>query len=107
VVRSGYARSGVARQELPYSINNLMYYVYVLQSKKDGNIYIGYSTDLKRRFEEHNSGKVKSTKPRVPFELAYYEAYKNKKDATEREYFLKTHQQRDLLKERLMYSLEK
>lgn len=84
-----------------------MYYVYVLQSEKDGNIYIGYSTDLRRRFEEHNNRKVKSTKLRVPFKLVYYEAYRNKKDATEREYFLKTHQQRDLLKERLKYSLEK
>ncbi|KKP80154.1 MAG: excinuclease ABC subunit C [Candidatus Moranbacteria bacterium RIFOXYA12_FULL_35_19] len=84
-----------------------MYYVYVLQSKKDKNIYIGYSTDLRKRFEDHNKGTVKSTKSRVPFILVYYEAYKDKKDATEREYFLKTHQQRDLLKERLKYSLEK
>jgi putative endonuclease len=84
-----------------------MYYVYVLQSKKDKNIYIGYSTDLKKKFEAHNNGRVKSTKPRAPFILVYYEAYGNKKDATEREYFLKTHQQRDLLRERLKYSLEK
>jgi predicted GIY-YIG superfamily endonuclease len=39
--------------------------------------------------------------------LVYYEAYKSKEDATKREYFLKTHQQRDLLRERLEYSLEK
>jgi putative endonuclease len=82
-----------------------MYYVYVLKSIKDNNIYIGYSTDLKRRFAEHNERKVKSTKSRVPFVLIYYEAYRSKKDATEREYFLKTHQQRDLLKERLKNSL--
>jgi len=83
-----------------------MHYVYVLQSKKDNNIYIGYSEDLKRRFTEHNLGKVKSTRYRIPFELVYYEAYKNKKDATKREYFLKTHQQRDLLKERIKNSLK-
>jgi putative endonuclease len=83
-----------------------MYYVYVLQSKIDKNIYIGYSTDLKKRFLEHNAGKVKSTKSRTPFMLVYYEAYKNKEDATKREYFLKTHQQRDLLRERLKHSLE-
>jgi len=83
-----------------------MYYVYVLQSKKDNNIYIGYSEDLKRRFTEHNLGKVKSTRHRIPFELVYYEAYKNKKNATKREYFLKTHQQRDLLKERIKNSLK-
>lgn len=84
-----------------------MYYVYVLQSKKDTNIYIGYTDNLKIRFKKHNSGLVKSTKSRIPFELVYYESYKNKKDATQRELFLKTHQQRDLLKERLKYSLEK
>ena len=82
-----------------------MYYVYVLKSKKDKEIYIGYSADLKTRFSEHNKGKVKSTKSRIPFELVYYEAYKNKNDATKREHFLKTHQQRDLLKERLKKSL--
>ena len=84
-----------------------MYYVYVLQSKKDKNIYIGYTADLMRRFGEHNSLCVKSTKSRAPFELVYYEAYKDKGDATSREYFLKTHQQRDLLKKRLLNSLEK
>ena len=83
-----------------------MYYVYVLQSKIDKNIYIGYTADLKNRFKAHNSGKVKSTKSRIPFNLIYYEAYKNKEDATKREYFLKTHQQRDFLKERLEHSLE-
>lgn len=83
-----------------------MYYVYVLKSKQDNKIYIGYSTDLKSRFNEHNLGKVKSTKSRIPFELVYYEAYKDKWDATKREYFLKTHQQRDLLKERLKHSLK-
>ncbi|EKE11505.1 MAG: hypothetical protein ACD_15C00067G0003 [uncultured bacterium] len=83
-----------------------MYYVYVLQSEKDGNVYVGYSTDLIRRFKEHNEGKVKSTKSRMPFILAYYEAYRGKEDATKREYFLKTHQQRDKLKERLIHSLE-
>jgi predicted GIY-YIG superfamily endonuclease len=55
----------------------------------------------------HNAGKVKSTKYRRPFTPAYYEAYRNKEDATKREYFLKTHQQRDILKERLKYSLER
>lgn len=83
-----------------------MYYVYVLQSRTDKNIYIGYTTDLRKRFEAHNLGHVKSTKSRIPFDLVYYEAYKEKEDATKREYFLKNHQQRELLKERLINSLE-
>ncbi|MDP3685036.1 MAG: GIY-YIG nuclease family protein, partial [Ignavibacteria bacterium] len=54
-----------------------MYYVYVLKSLKDGNFYKGYTKDLKKRFEDHNKGKVESTKLRTPFELIYYEACRN------------------------------
>ena len=66
-----------------------MYYVYVLKSKKDNKHYIGYTNDLRRRFKEHNSGKNKSTKDRMPFELIYYEAYTIKSSAIERENKLK------------------
>lgn len=62
-----------------------MFYVYVLKSNKDDSIYIGFTNDLKRRFEEHNSGKNKSTKFKTPFELVYYEAYKSESDAKYRE----------------------
>ena len=66
-----------------------MFYVYILKSKKDEKIYIGYTNDLKRRVEEHNSGKNTSTKFRRPFELIYYEAYKSEADAKHREDMLK------------------
>ena len=66
-----------------------MFFVYVLKSKKDKNLYIGYTNDLKRRFEEHNQGKSKSTKSRVPFVLLYYEAYSSERDAKKREKNLK------------------
>ena len=66
-----------------------MFYVYVLRSKKDGRSYIGSTTDLKRRFSEHQTGKVVSTKNRVPFELIYYESYKAERDARLREASLK------------------
>ena len=66
-----------------------MYYVYILKSKKDNKLYTGATNDLRRRFKEHNTGKVKSTKYRVPFELIYYEAYKAEKDARDREHNLK------------------
>jgi putative endonuclease len=45
------------------------HYVYVLQSGKDGNFYVGYTRDVKRRIEEHNSGEVPSTRRRVPLEI--------------------------------------
>lgn len=67
-----------------------MYYVYVLKSLKDNKIYTGYSSDIKRRILEHNSGLVKSTKNRLPIKLIYYEAFLDKKDAENREKYLKS-----------------
>jgi len=61
----------------------------VLKSKKDDNLYIGSTNDLRRRLFEHNSGKNISTKGRRPFELRYYESYFNEDDARKREFSLK------------------
>jgi len=84
-----------------------MFYVYVLKSKKDHDLYIGYTKDLKKRFKEHNDGENKSTKHRVPFELIYYEAYKSKSDAKYREKNLKRFAQAyTQLKKRTKNSLE-
>ena len=66
-----------------------MFFVYILQSKKDKQLYIGYTKDLLVRFKKHNLGLVKSTGNRIPFKLVYYEAYTSKQDATHREYNLK------------------
>jgi putative endonuclease len=66
-----------------------MQYVYVLISLKDYRLYIGTTSDLKKRLENHNSGYVKSTKSRMPFKLIYYEAYSDLSDAKRREKYLK------------------
>lgn len=50
---------------------NQYYYVYVLLSKKDGLFYTGYTKDLKKRYQEHQEGKVFSTKNRLPMKLVY------------------------------------
>jgi len=39
-----------------------MYYVYIIQSKKDGRLYKGFTSDLENRLKEHKEGKTKSTK---------------------------------------------
>jgi len=78
-----------------------MYYVYVLQSIKDKKLYIGYTHNLKRRFQEHNSGRCEVTKERKPFHLLYYEACNQKDDAHKRELQLKTGFGRSYLKRRL------
>jgi len=66
-----------------------MFFVYVLRSKKDKKLYIGFTNDLRYRIQKHNSGLNKSTKFRRPFELIYYEAYKSEEDAKKREEMLK------------------
>ena len=78
-----------------------MYYTYVLQSLKDGKLYVGFTKDLKLRFEQHNKGLVESTKSRRPLNLIYYEACLNKDDATRREKYLKTYHGKMFLKRRL------
>jgi len=67
-----------------------MYFVYIIQSSVDKNYYTGYTSDLKRRIERHNSGYSKATKKRKPFTLVYCESYENKNEAIKREYFLKS-----------------
>lgn len=66
-----------------------MFYVYILQSIKDNNLYIGYTNNLKKRIEEHNNKLNYSTKYRAPLKLIYYEAYQSEEDARHREHNLK------------------
>jgi putative endonuclease len=66
------------------------YCVYVLLSEKDGQFYTGYTKDLIKRYEEHQEGKVFSTKNRLPVNLVYWEGCLNQKDATRREKYLKS-----------------
>ena len=67
----------------------MYYYVYILKSIKNGSLYIGFTTNLKKRVEIHNSGKSKATKPFIPYQLIFYEAFLDKNDAKNRERYLK------------------
>jgi len=71
--------------------NEYMYYVYLLQSLKNREIYVGSTNDLKRRINEHNLGKHTSTRRYLPWRLVSYEAYFSKEDARIREKKLKKH----------------
>jgi putative endonuclease len=82
-----------------------MYYVYVLRSHFDGKLYIDYTANLRSRLREHQSGEVISTKPRRPFELIFYEAYKNKENAKRRERYFKTGRGKSSLRMMLRDSL--
>ena len=68
----------------------IVYYVYLIKSQQDKHWkYIGSTHDLERRFNDHQNGKVFSTKNYRPFVLVYYEAYMPEKDAPQRERQLK------------------
>ena len=67
-----------------------MIYVYVLQSEADSGLYIGMTSNLRRRFQEHQNGESPCTKVRRPWKLIYYEAYLLESDAAGREVFLKS-----------------
>ena len=78
-----------------------MHFVYLLFSDKDGKFYTGLTNDLKRRLQEHNSGRGKSTRNRRPLQIIYYEACINEKDAEQREKYLKSGMGKRYLKNRL------
>ena len=77
-----------------------MHYVYILR-QGNGQLYTGYTADLRRRLTEHHSGRVKSTARRQPLDLIHYEAYLLESDARRRERFLKTTEGKRLLRRQL------
>ena len=66
-----------------------MYYVYILKSTVRNWHYIGSTSNIAGRLAKHNGGKVKSTKPYRPLQLAYQEVFATHKEARARESFLK------------------
>ncbi len=65
-----------------------MYYVYLLSDENE-KLYIGYSSDLRRRLKEHLQNKVYTTKRMNKPKLIYYEAYTEESAAKIREKKLK------------------
>jgi putative endonuclease len=78
-----------------------MHHVYVLRSTSDDGLYIGYSANLRKRFQQHARGDSFATSYRGPWKLIYYEAYLNQADALERERYLKSGAGRRFLKAQL------
>jgi putative endonuclease len=68
----------------------LPYCVYVLFSEYDHQLYIGYTSDIERRYAEHTSGNSRSTKYRGPWKLIFIEYYLFKEDAKKRENYFKS-----------------
>ena len=67
-----------------------MFYVYILRSLKNNKLYTGFTSNLKQRVGQHFSKGVHTTSRMGEIELLYYEAFKDRADATEGEGYLKT-----------------
>lgn len=67
-----------------------MYFVYILESKKDHSRYIGVTSDLKKRVKEHNSGLAKYSSSKSPFNLIWCCIFANKQKAYNFEKYLKS-----------------
>ncbi len=74
-----------------------MYYIYVLKSIQYKTRYVGSTEDIERRLQQHNTGKVRYTKGRMPWKLIYHESFSTRSEAVLRERFLKTGQGRKFL----------
>jgi len=66
-----------------------VFYVYVLVDETDREVYVGFTTDLRRRVEEHRSGRGAKYTQSGDWRLAYYEAFFSEADARTREKKLK------------------
>jgi putative endonuclease len=75
-----------------------MYYVYVISSESKKYIYVGLTNDVSRRFNEHNKGLNKTTKPYRPFKLILTENHNSRSEARDREKYLKSGSGKEFLK---------
>ena len=75
-----------------------MYFVYILYSQRKNKTYVGQTHDIENRLKEHNSGKVKSTKPYMPFKMIYNEKHETRQEALLREKFFKSSSGRKQIK---------
>ena len=67
-----------------------MYTLYILHSETLDRYYVGYTNNIARRLEEHNRKKGKYTDAGIPWCLVYSEVYASKKEAMNREKFIKS-----------------
>ena len=76
----------------------MKYFVYVIESKKFGKRYKGLTQDLQERLRLHNTGRTKSTKAFIPWEIVYFEEFSSLEEARNREKYFKSAAGRRYLK---------
>jgi len=67
-----------------------MFFVYILQSIKNGRLYVGQTNNIKNRLRRHNKGLCSSTKYWRPWILIYLEVFSTRSQAIAREKYLKS-----------------
>ncbi|MEA3249515.1 MAG: GIY-YIG nuclease family protein [Patescibacteria group bacterium] len=67
-----------------------MHYVYVLKSLSTGRHYIGESTNLKSRLEQHRSGSCRTTNRQRPWKLVWFAVFSSRRKALAFEKYLKS-----------------
>jgi putative endonuclease len=78
-----------------------MFYVYILQSLKDGSSYVGQTNNVPNRLERHNSWRQSATRSKVPWELVYTEPFDTRSQAVRRELEIKSWKSHRAIKELL------
>ncbi|MFC3880998.1 GIY-YIG nuclease family protein [Algoriphagus namhaensis] len=78
------------------------YFVYFIESKKDGTFYFGSSTDPKIRLAKHNKPHKGYTAMKQPWKLKYTQRFDSIKEAIVRERFLKAQKSRVFLSEHII-----
>ena len=75
----------------------MVYYLYIIQSDKDGSFYIGTTQNVDARILRHNQGRSKYTRTKRPLNLVYVEDYPDRSSAMKREYAIKRRKSKDYI----------
>ncbi|MGD0642729.1 MAG: GIY-YIG nuclease family protein [Roseiarcus sp.] len=78
-----------------------MWYVYFLELR-NGDVYVGSTNDLRRRFKSQNAGQVNSTRNYLPASLKSYVAVSEEANARRLELYFKSGSEKAFAKKRLL-----
>jgi putative endonuclease len=78
--------------------NLFMFFAYVIKSINHNFYYKGHCENLEKRLTEHNSGMTKSIRPYIPFQIIYFQEFKTREEAINKEKYFKTSAGRRFLK---------
>lgn len=73
------------------------FYIYILQSEKNGKFYVGSTENLEKRLQDHNWSRTPSTKSGIPWKMVYNEVFQSRGEAMRRENEIKSKKSRKYL----------